>query len=149
MFISILFPLAAFTHMNMFPNDDGVKIFYDSLFYAVLFTVIYMSRSKFLLSGTRAVCIYCGFLKKKNFYDPCERCRARPLSEEDLAKAFILSTRKGYKKDVVRTKDLEDFSLSGNMIEKGEKYPFDSNEIEVVSFYLKTLKLNPGKDGLI
>ena len=83
--------------------------------------------------GIKGVCIRCGFLKRK-LLKVCPRCKFVPLSDEEIAKTFMLSTKQHHIGNVFPGKPLSELKRISRRIENGKPYEFDATELQ------KTLK---------
>lgn len=78
----------------------------------------------------RAVCIRCGYLKKKTF-SPCKRCDLDPkVNDLVMAKSIRLSTRyQSPDGEFLTVSTLEQIS---KQIESGDSFIFPQNELEML-----------------
>ena len=81
--------------------------------------------------GITGVCIKCGFLRR-NLFKACSRCKFKPSSDEEIAKAFILSTREHHVGDIFPGKPLSELKRISQRIEGAKPYEFKSSEVEEV-----------------
>ena len=81
--------------------------------------------------GIKGVCIQCGFLKRK-LLKACPRCKFVPSSNEEIAKAFMLSTREHHVGEIFPGKPLSELRRISRRIEDGKAYEFDATELRNV-----------------
>lgn len=88
-----------------------------------------------------AICIRCGARKKRPPQE-CANCHLLPASEEDRAKALILST--AYEIDgEYKGKSQQELDKIAEQIRAGHPYPFDQNEVDAVIAYARSVEAIP------
>ena len=81
--------------------------------------------------GIKGVCIRCGFLKRK-LLKACPCCKFVPSLDEEMAKAFMLSTREHHVGEIFPGKPLSELRRISKRIESGKAYEFDASELQKV-----------------
>lgn len=86
----------------------------------------------------RAVCVKCG-ASKRFAPDSCVGCQFTPVSNEDLAKSFILSRSFSVEGQVVGRSPTELAKLA-SQIEQGQPYEFAAAEIAAVAHAIQQFR---------
>ena len=79
----------------------------------------------------KGVCIQCGLLKRK-LLNACPRCKFVPSSDQELAKAFLLSTKEHHVGKIFPGKPLSELKRISKRIERGTAYKFDAAALQDV-----------------
>jgi cytochrome c len=94
-----------------------------------------------------AVCVHCGNIKR-NLSARCAICHFQPQTDEDKARAFILST--AYEIDgEYRGMTKEQLTAIAAAVGNGRPYAFDQAEIQSVVAYAKRVLTVPARRLII
>jgi len=86
-----------------------------------------VGRRKSLMAKRRAVCIKCGQFKA-HALGACPKCGFTPRSDEDTAKALILSKAFDAGEDVVG-QSMPELEQIASLLQTDGQYPFDPEEV--------------------
>jgi hypothetical protein len=91
-----------------------------------------------------AVCLKCGEFKK-NVKNRCKKCKFAPISEDDIAKSFILS--KSFEVNGLTIgRDKKELKEISTYIQSGNQYNFDEKEINITKVqFQEFIKTEPSK----
>jgi hypothetical protein len=90
------------------------------------------------MKNLRAVCVKCG--ASKHFApDACSGCLFTPVSDEDLARSFILSRSFSIEGQIVGRSPAE-LAKVASTIEKGQPYEFAAGEVADVAHAIRQFR---------